>query len=562
MPAPAKPPEPPVSSASSVSSSMSSTPPVTNATVQTAGPKSSSVSTPATQASSVSPSVTSYVSQAGTLTLKISPPAASNVTNQTTTESKITGNSGVLPASNANVVPLQSGSFALLQLPGQKTVPNSILHHFASLQMKKDSKKISQKDDSGAAQQMETGKNLHSEETEVAQSEAAVSGGKQEEKEVSVNQPNNVEESVSGTVTPVKNSTALEALEQESKVLQGSGDDGPSLQNDVSTDVISSDHSYISEKPSDEENEAVTEEKEDSVCSENVGAVSTNSETVCESLDHSLVAPLNDAHPQSLKDQETAQLKNHGKEGIHAEWEDKPAKEQEGEVQAHMKENNKVGSRQSQKQQDTQLENKKEQTGTELPQNKKEFQDGPVQPEVEKKECEASAEAESLREKKTSKSEISSAEEQHNALGDKQVVSTEEGKTNVAMQEDSKNKEQGAVDSQEEIKTVEDTVIHANSSWSKISSIAPASENKSETDNKADRSDKSVFMVTEQKAQESRHHKKSSMPNTDTTDYMEEEEEEDDDEDEKTDDSADEMLDGASDFSSEEEIDVEKVVSI
>lgn len=559
LPAPAKHPEPPVSSASSVSSSVSSTPPVTNATVQTAGPKSSSVSTPATQASSVSPSVTSYVSQAGTLTLKISPPAASNVTNQTATESKITGNSGVLPASNANVVPLQSGSFALLQLPGQKTVPNSILHHFASLQMKKDSKKISQKDDSGAAQQMETGKNLHSEETEVAQSEASVSGGKQEEKEVSVNQPNNVEESVSGTVTPVKNSTALEALEQESKVLQGSGDDGPSLQNDVSTDVISSDHSYISEKPSDEENEAVTEEKEDSVCSENVGAVSTNSETVCESLDHSLVAPLNDAHPQSLKDQETAQLKNHGKEGIHAEWEDKPAKEQEGEVQAHMKENNKVGSRQSQKQQDTQLENKKEQTGTELPQNKKEFQDGPVQPEVEKKECEASAEAESLREKKTSKSEISSAEEQHNALGDKQVVSTEEGKTNVAMQEDSKNKEQGAVDSQEEIKTVEDTVIHANSSWSKISSIAPASENKSETDNKADRSDKSVFMVTEQKAQESRHHKKSSTPNTDTTDYMEEEEEEDDDEDEKTDDSADEMLDGASDFSSEEEIDVEKV---
>ncbi|XP_040529781.1 MAX gene-associated protein isoform X8 [Gallus gallus] len=559
LPAPAKHPEPPVSSASSVSSSVSSTPPVTNATVQTAGPKSSSVSTPATQASSVSPSVTSYVSQAGTLTLKISPPAASNVTNQTATESKITGNSGVLPASNANVVPLQSGSFALLQLPGQKTVPNSILHHFASLQMKKDSKKISQKDDSGAAQQMETGKNLHSEETEVAQSEASVSGGKQEEKEVSVNQPNNVEESVSGTVTPVKNSTALEALEQESKVLQGSGDDGPSLQNDVSTDVISSDHSYISEKPSDEENEAVTEEKEDSVCSENVGAVSTNSETVCESLDHSLVAPLNDAHPQSLKDQETAQLKNHGKEGIHAEWEDKPAKEQEGEVQAHMKENNKVGSRQSQKQQDTQLENKKEQTGTELPQNKKEFQDGPVQPEVEKKECKASAEAESLREKKTSKSEISSAEEQHNALGDKQVVSTEEGKTNVAMQEDSKNKEQGAVDSQEEIKTVEDTVIHANSSWSKISSIAPASENKSETDNKADRSDKSVFMVTEQKAQESRHHKKSSTPNTDTTDYMEEEEEEDDDEDEKTDDSADEMLDGASDFSSEEEIDVEKV---
>uniref|UniRef100_A0A8C3LCL0 MAX gene-associated protein n=1 Tax=Chrysolophus pictus TaxID=9089 RepID=A0A8C3LCL0_CHRPC len=558
LPTPAKPPEPPISPASSVSS----TPPVTNSIVQTAGPKSSSTSTPATQASSLPPTVTSYVSQAGTLTLKISPPAATNVTNQTATESKVTGNSGVLPSSNANVLPLQSGSFALLQLPGQKTVPNSILHHFASLQMKKDSKKISQKDDSGAAQQTETEKDLHSEESEVAESEVAVSGGKQEEKEVLVNQSNDVEESVSGTVTPVESSTALQAFEKDSKVLEGSGDDGPSLQNDVSTDVISSDHSYISEKPNDEENEAVTDEKEDSVHSENVGAVSTNSETVCESLEHSLVAPLSDAHPQGLKDQETVQLKNHGKEQIHAEWEDRPVKEQEGEVQAHMKENNKASSGQSRRQQeqDMQLENKKEQTGTELPQNKKEFQDGPVQLTVEKKECKASAEAESLREKKPSKSEISSPKEQCNALViSKQVVSTEEVKTNIATWESSKNKEQGAVDSQEEIKTVEDTVIPANSSWSKISSIAPVSENKSEGANKADRSDIGDFMIPEQKAQEHRHHKKSSTPTTDTTDYMEEEDDDDDDEDEKTDDSADEMLDGASDFSSEEEIDVEKV---
>uniref|UniRef100_A0A8C2TRU6 MAX gene-associated protein n=1 Tax=Coturnix japonica TaxID=93934 RepID=A0A8C2TRU6_COTJA len=469
LPTPSKPPEPPVSLASSASSSS----PVKNSTAQTAGPKSSSTTTPATHASSAPPPVTSYVSQAGTLTLKISTPAASNVTNLTTAESKITGNSGVLPASNANVVPLQSGSFALLQLPGQKTVPNSILHHFASLQMKKDSKKVSQKDDSGAAQQTETGKDLHSEETAVAETEVTVSVGKQEETEVSVNQSNNVEESVSGTVTPVKSSTALEAFEKDTKVLEGSGGDGPCLQNDVSTDVISCDHSYISEKPSDEENEAITEVKENCVSSENVGAVSTVSETVCESLDHSLVAPVNDAHAQSLKDQETARLKNHEKEQIHTEREDKPVKEQEGEVQTHMKES-----------------------------NKEKFQDGLVQPEVEKRECRDS----------------------------------------------------------EEIKTVEDTVIHANSSWSKISSIAPVSENRSEADKKADRSERGDFMIPEQKAQEPKHHKKSSTPTTDTTGYMEEEEEDDDDdEDEKTDDSADEILDGAFDFSSEEEIDVEKV---
>ncbi|XP_042669405.1 MAX gene-associated protein isoform X9 [Centrocercus urophasianus] len=555
LPTPAKPPEPPVSSASSVSS----TPSVTNSTVQTAGPKSSSRSTPATQASP-SPSVTRYVSQTGTVTLKISP-ATTNVTNQTTTESKITSNSGVQPSSNANVLPLQSGSFALLQLPGQKTVPNSILHHFASLQMKKDSKKISQKDDSGAAQQAETEKDLHAEESEVAESEAAESSGKKEEKEVSVNQSNNVEGSVSQTITPVESFTALEAFEKDSKVLEGSGDDGPSLQIDVSTDVISSDHSYISEKPNDEE--AVTDEKKDLVCSENVGAVSANSETVCESLEYSLVAPLNDAHPQGLKDQEAVQLKNHGKDQIHAEWEDKLVKEQEGEVQAHMKESNKASSGQSwrQQEQDIQLENKKEQTGTELPQNKKEFQDGLVQPKVEE-ECKAYAEAESLREKKTGKSEISSTEEQCNALGDKQVISTVEGRTNIATQESSKNKEQGAVDSQEEIKTVEDTVIPANSSWSKISSIAPVSENKSEGAKEADRSDMGDFMMPGQEAQEPRHHKKSSTPAADTTDYMEEEDDDDDEEeeeDEKTDDSADEMLDGASDFLSEEEIDVEKV---
>ncbi|XP_052549049.1 MAX gene-associated protein isoform X9 [Tympanuchus pallidicinctus] len=556
LPTPAKPPEPPVSSASSVSS----TPSVTNSTVQTAGPKSSSRSTPATQASSPSPSVTRYVSQTGAVTLKISP-ATTNVTNQTTSESKITSNSGVQPSSNANVLPLQSGSFALLQLPGQKTVPNSILHHFASLQMKKDSKKISQKDDSGAAQQAETEKDLHAEESEVAESEAAESSGKKEEKEVSVNQSNNVEGSVSRTITPVESFTALEAFEKDSKVLEGSGDDGPSLQNDVSTDVISSDHSYISEKPNDEE--AVTDEKKDLVCSENVGAVSANSETVCESLEYSLVAPLNDVHPQGLKDQETVQLKNHGKDQIHAEWEDKLVKEQEDEVQAHMKENNKASSGQSwrQQEQDIQLENKKEQTGTELPQNEKEFQDGLVQPKVEE-ECKAYAEAESLREKKPGNSEISSTKEQCNALGDKQVISTVEGRTNIATQESSKNKEQGAVDSQEEIKTVEDTVIPANSSWSKISSIAPVSENKSEGANEADRSDIGDFLMPGQKAQEPRHHKKSSTPTADTTDYMEEEDDDDDDdeeEDEKTDDSADEMLDGASDFLSEEEIDVEKV---
>ncbi|XP_054681973.1 MAX gene-associated protein isoform X5 [Grus americana] len=555
LPAPSKPPESPVSP-----TSVCSTSPATNSGVQTAGPKLSPTSNLATQASSLLPSVTSFVSQAGTLTLRISPPSASSVTNQTASESKITCSSGGLPATTANLIPLQSGSFALLQLPGQKTVPNSILHHFASLQMKKDYRKICKKEDLGATQQKENGSASRSDDIEVTESEVTVSDGKQEENELSVNQSNDVEESASGTVTPDRNSATLEMVEKDSKVLECSCDDSCSSQHDVSADVISSDHSYISEKPNDEEEKGASEEKEDSVSSEAVAeAVSTNSETVGRSSDQCAVAPLGNTH---LENQEIAQLKNHGKEQIRAEKKEKPVKEQEGDVQTQIKEDNKAssGQSQSQQEQDRQLENKKEQRGTELSQNKQECQGDAVQPDRERK---GSAEAEGKREKKENKSEISSVKEQGNTSGEEHTVNTKEGKGNTARQEGSNNKEQDAFDSQEEMKRGHDIVTHVNSSWSKISSIVPTLENKSEANNKAESSEKSDFLTPEQKSQEAGHHNKGYMPTIDiTSDDMEEEEEEDDEEDEedeKTDDSADEMLDGASDFPSEEEVDVEKV---
>ncbi|XP_075610544.1 MAX gene-associated protein isoform X5 [Balearica regulorum gibbericeps] len=555
LPAPSKPPESPVSP-----TSVCSTSPATNSGVQTAVPKLSPTSNLATQASSLLPSVTSFVSQAGTLTLRISPPAASSVTNQTASESKITCSSGGLPATTANLIPLQSGSFALLQLPGQKTVPNSILHHFASLQMKKDYRKICKKEDSGAAQQKENGSASRSDDIEVIESEVTVSDGKQEENELSLNQSNDVEESASGTVAPDRNSATLEMVEKDSKVLESSCDDSCSSQHDVSADVISSDHSYISEKPNDEEEKGASEAKEDSVSSEAVAeAVSTNSETVCRSSDQSAIAPLGNT---CLENQEIAQLKNHGKEQIRAEKKEKPVKEQEGDARTQMEEDNKAssGRSQSQQEQDRQLENKKEQRGTELSQNKQECQGDAVQPDTERK---GSTEAEGKREKKENKSEISSVKEQGNTSGEEHTVNTKEGKGNTARQEGSNNKEQDAFDCQEEMKRGHDIVTHVNSSWSKISSIVPTLENKSEANNKAASSEKSDFLTPEQKSQEAGHHKKGYMPTIDiTSDDMEEEEEEDDEEDEedeKTDDSADEMLDGASDFPSEEEVDVEKV---
>ncbi|KFO63587.1 MAX gene-associated protein, partial [Corvus brachyrhynchos] len=507
LPAPSKPPESPVSPNSSVSS----TSPATNSAVQTAVPKLSPPSNPATQASSLLPSVTSFVSQAGTLTLRISSSAASNVPNQAASESKITCSSGGLPATTANLIPLQSGSFALLQLPGQKTVPNSILHHFASLQMKKDYRKICKKEDSGAAQQKENGK-------------APCSGG------------------------PEVTESEVTMVEKNSKVLESSCDDSFSSQHDVSADVVSSDHSYISEKPNDEEEKGDSEEKEGSVSSETVvEAVSANSETLCGSSDQSSVAPLdNNAHSQSLENQETAQLKNRGKEQTHAEHEEKPVKEEEGDAETQMEEDNRASSGQlhSQQEQDIQLKIKEEQRETELFQSKQECQGDAAQPGMERREYKSSIEVESIGGK---------------TRREKHTVDTEDSKGNIAEQEGSNSKERAAFDSLEEMKTGHDILTHVNSSWSKISSIVPPLENRSEVDGQADTSEKSNFLT----APEQRAHRKGYMPTIDiTADDMEEDEEEDEEEeeeDDKTDDSADEMLDGASDSASEEEIDVEKV---
>ncbi|XP_068017516.1 MAX gene-associated protein isoform X6 [Melanerpes formicivorus] len=549
LPTPSKPPEPPVPPASSLSSTTSAT----SSTVQAAVPKLSPTPPTITQASSLLPSVTSFASQAGTLTLRISPPAASSVTNQTTSESKITCSSGSVPSTTANLIPIQSGSFALLQLPGQKTVPNSILNHFASLQMKKDYRKICKKEDPGAAQQKENGKASHSDDTEVTEPEVTVSGMKQEENELPVSQSYEVEESTFDTVAPDKSSTMLEVVEKDSVMPDGSCDDSAS-QHDVSVDVVSSDHSYISEKPNDEEE--ASDEKEDSVSSETgVEAISTNSETVCEPSGQSLVVSLDNAHPQSLENQETTQLKNDGKEQIHAEQEEKPVKEEEGDSQTQV-ETNKASSGQSQSQeQDTQLESKTEQAGTELSQNKQERQCDAVQPDVERKKHNNSTEVEIIGEKIGSKNETSSARVQAKASGVEHAVKLQ----------GSNNKVQDPFDCQEGLQAGHDIVTHVNSSWSKISSIVPALENRMEVENRADSTEKSDFLAAQWRTQEPRYQKRSYVPiidvTADDTEEEEEEEEEDEEEDEKTDDSADEMLDGGSDYPSEEEVDVEKVDS-
>ncbi|OBS73335.1 hypothetical protein A6R68_12130, partial [Neotoma lepida] len=134
LPAPSKSSETPSSSTSSSAFSVMS--PV----IQAVG--SSPTVNVITQAPSLLSSGSSFVSQAGTLTLRISPPEPQNLASKTVSDSKVTPSTGGQPVGTASLIPLQSGSFALLQLPGQKSVPSSILQH-----VKKESQNADQKDE-------------------------------------------------------------------------------------------------------------------------------------------------------------------------------------------------------------------------------------------------------------------------------------------------------------------------------------------------------------------------------------------------------------------------------
>uniref|UniRef100_A0A8C0GEJ3 MAX gene-associated protein n=1 Tax=Chelonoidis abingdonii TaxID=106734 RepID=A0A8C0GEJ3_CHEAB len=441
FPGPSKPPETPVSPMSSTS--VTSVSPAKNLAVQMVGYKSAPTANLVTQASSILPSVPSFVSQAGTLTLRISPPGASSIVGQTGSESKIMCNSGGQPTNAANLIPLQSGSFALLQLPGQKSVPNSILHHVASLQIKKDSQNVSKKDESSPTKQQEPEKASHSEDVEVMESEVTVSDSKQEENELPSDQSNSTEESAADVILSDRNFTASEMAEKDPEMLEDYADDIPSFQHDISADVISSDHSYISEKPISEKIKVITEKKEDSVHSEEVlEEVSDNSGTISELLGQAVVASANTAYPESPREQEEMAL-----------------------LKSHVE----------------------EYTST---------VESTAQPDIKGKECEDSIETENIMEEQENKSDIIYTKEHDN-------------KSNT------------------------------------------------ERENKVEKSVKGYFLTPEQRSQEPKHHKKGYTPAVDIT--IDDVEEEDEDDDEKTDDSADEMLDGASDFQSEEEVDVEKL---
>lgn len=499
LPAPSKPSETPPSSTSSSAFS------VMNPVIQAVG--SSSAVNVITQAPSLLSSGASFVSQAGTLTLRISPPEPQSFASKTGSETKITYSSGGQPVGTASLIPLQSGSFALLQLPGQKPVPSSILQHVASLQMKRESQNPDQKDETNSIKREQETKKVLQSEGEAVDSEA------------------NIIKQNSGAATSEE--TLNDSLEDRGDHL-----DEESLPEEGSATVKPSEHSCITGSHTDQDYKDVNEEygaRNRNSSKEKVAILEVR--TISEKAGNKTVQNLSKVQHQKLGDVKVEQQK-----GL-----DNP-EENSSEFPVTFKE-----------------ESKFELSGSKV----MEQQSNP-QPEAKEKECGDSLEKDSIRERwrKHLKGPLTrkcvGASQECKKEVDEQLIKEKTCPENS----DVFQQEQGISDLLGKSGITEDARVLKTecASWSRISnpsafSIVPRRAAKSSRGNGHFQGHLLLPGEQIQPKQE----KKGGRSSADFT--VLDLEEDDDDENEKTDDSIDEIVDVVSDYQSEEVDDVEKVVS-
>ncbi|XP_011890256.1 PREDICTED: MAX gene-associated protein isoform X9 [Cercocebus atys] len=497
LPAPSKPSDTPPSSTSSSAFS------VMNPVIQAVG--SSSAVNVITQAPSLLSSGASFVSQAGTLTLRISPPEPQSFASKTGSETKITYSSGGQPVGTASLIPLQSGSFALLQLPGQKPVPSSILQHVASLQMKRESQNPDQKDETNSIKREQETKKVLQSEGEAVDSEA------------------NIIKQNSGAATSEE--TLNDSLEDRGDHL-----DEESLPEEGSATVKPSEHSCITGSHTDQDYKDVNEEygaRNRNSSKEKVAVLEVR--TISEKAGNKTVQNLSKVQHQKLGDVKVEQQK-----GL-----DNP-EENSSEFPVTFKE-----------------ESKFELSGSKV----MEQQSNP-QPEAKEKECGDSLEKDSIRERwrKHLKGPLTrkcvGASQECKKEVDEQLI-----KETKTCQENSDvfQQEQGISDLLGKSGITEDARVLKTEcdSWSRISnpsafSIVPRRAAKSSRGNGHFQGHLLLPGEQIQPKQE----KKGGRSSADFT--VLDLEEDDDDENEKTDDSIDEIVDVVSDYQSEEVDDVEK----
>ncbi|XP_054388592.1 MAX gene-associated protein isoform X5 [Pongo abelii] len=497
LPAPSKPSETPPSSTSSSAFS------VMNPVIQAVG--SSSAVNVITQAPSLLSSGASFVSQAGTLTLRISPPEPQSFASKTGSETKITYSSGGQPVGTASLIPLQSGSFALLQLPGQKPVPSSILQHVASLQMKRESQNPDQKDETNSIKREQETKKVLQSEGEAVDPEA------------------NIIKQNSGAATSEE--TLNDSLEDRGDHL-----DEESLPEEGSATVKPSEHSCITGSHTDQDYKDVNEEygaRNRKSSKEKVAVLEVR--TISEKASNKTVQNLSKVQHQKLGDVKVEQQK-----GL-----DNP-EENSSEFPGSFKEESKF----------------------ELSGSKVMEQQSNLQPEAKEKECGYSLEKDSIRERwrKHLKGPLTrkcvGASQECKKEADEQLI-----KETKTCQENSDvfQQEQGISDLLGKSGIAEDARVLKTEcdSWSRISnpsafSIVPRRAAKSSRGNGHFQGHLLLPGEQIQPKQE----KKGGRSSTDFTVLDLEEDDEDDNE--KTDDSIDEIVDVVSDYQSEEVDDVEK----
>ncbi|XP_027425096.2 MAX gene-associated protein isoform X1 [Zalophus californianus] len=499
LPTPSKPSETPPSSASSSAFS------VMNPVIQAVG--SSPPVNVITQAPSLLSSGPSFVSQSGTLTLRISPPEPQSFASKTGSETKITYSSGGQPVGTASLIPLQSGSFALLQLPGQKPVPSSILQHVASLQMKRESQSADQKDETSFLKREQDTKKALQPEGETIDSEA------------------NVIKQNSGA-------TASEEILHDS--VGGGGDhlDEESLTEEGPITIKPSQHSYITGSHIDEDYKDVDEEygiRNHNSSKEKVAVLEVK--TISKKASNVTVQSISNIQLKKLGDVKVEQQK--GLEN---------PEEKSGEFPIISKEESQLelsGSKVVEQQSLPQPEAKEKGCGDSLEKDSirerwRKHLKGPLTQKcvVTSQECKKEADEPSIKEIKT-------CQENSDVFQQEQGISDLLGKS-------------GATENVRVLKTECD-------SWSKISSptvfsIVPRRATKG---SRGEGHFQGHLLLSGEQIQP-KQEKKGGRSSADLT-VLDLEEEDEEDENEKTDDSIDEIVDVVSDYQSEEVDDVEKV---
>lgn len=266
----------------------------------------------AIQGAPVIPPVPLSHSQTGTLTLRISPSGLKSIASETNAESKIGGRP------NCSLIPLQTGSFALLQFPGQKSASDSTVKQAGSPEVKNTSKK-----DEFHAVPIE-------EKTSHTQEDAAitVSDIKIEENTWPAKKPDSLFEGVicdRNVVTP-------EIIERDAdivvKLSNGSSGSQP--------DAVSSDYSYLDEKiKCDEIKGKVKKEQNVRHSEDTLDEVPYSSEDVSEGCNqttflahNSLQKPMDTTYLKSSNEDQTQSVKKEsfansgGAEQAHLEMEE------------------------------------------------------------------------------------------------------------------------------------------------------------------------------------------------------------------------------------------------